>query len=328
MNIQEFIQALPKAELHLHIEGSIPWELTRAHANGALPEIPEWALPDHRFDDFLDFEAALQPGVHGVLASEENYYRVAGIVFENLVRQNVRYVEISFGAGIPPKQGLRCADVVAAIKRAAPEGLTVRVYGGFHRRDLCTVDDDLVTELFDIPDLDGIDLHGDERARNAAPFAEIFAYARERGLRTRAHAGELLGPVSIIEALDVLQVERIEHGTTAMHDEALIARLAAERITLDLCPMSNVKLRVVDSLAMHPIRRFMQQGIPVTVSTDDPAVFGCTLTDELHLLVDHLDMTRRELAELQRNAFQVADMPAAQRESILAEIDDLLSAQG
>jgi adenosine deaminase len=179
--------------------------------------------------------------------------------------------------------------------------------------------------MFDTPGLDGIDLHGDERACGPAPFAPMYAHARQRGFAVKAHAGELAGPHAIIDTLDALGVRRIEHGTTAIHDEALMTRLASEGITLDMCPSSNAKLRVVDSVATHPIRELHKRGVPVTVNTDDPTVFGCSLTGELRLLAKHLDFSPHDLAQLQRNAFWAADMPIATRAAALAEIDALVA---
>jgi adenosine deaminase len=126
------------------------------------------------------------------------------------------------------------------------------------------------------------------------------------------------------EIIDTLRLTRIEHGVTAMADEGLMSRLVAEAITLDMCPTSNLKLRVVEDITAYPIRQFHQRGIRVTVSTDNPTILGCSLTSELHLLVERFGFSLYDLAQLQINAFQAALMPAAMRAEILAELDQFL----
>jgi adenosine deaminase len=328
MQTVDFIQALPKAELHLHLEGAIDWALAQELSPEPLPDHPPWWADDFRYDDFTHFSQVMRLHYRSVLNSVENYGRAAQWLFNQLVAQNVRYVETSFGPGIALTHQLPLADVVSAIKQAAPPTLSVCVYFGLARTELYDHDHPKLQAMFATPNIDGLDLHGDETVHGPAPFAPIFAHARELGWQIKAHAGELVGPHSICEALDTLHVTRIEHGTTAMHDEALQERLTAEGITLDMCPTSNVKLRVVERIESHPIRRFLQRGIRVTVNTDDPSAFGCTLTSELHTLVERLNFTLPELAQLQVNAFNVAKMPTAKRESIINEIETLTEGLG
>jgi adenosine deaminase len=179
--------------------------------------------------------------------------------------------------------------------------------------------------LLNLPHLDGLDLHGDERAQGPAPFAALFTQARQKGLATKAHAGELAGPESMQTIIDTLHLTRIEHGLTASEDEALMARLVAEGITLDLCPSSNLKLRVVENISAYPIRQLYEQGVRVTVNTDNPTILGVTLNSELQLLVDRFGFSPADLARLQINAFQAALISPPTREAILAEIDKLFN---
>jgi adenosine deaminase len=325
MQVTEFIQALPKAELHLHLEGAVPWELARALALEPLPDTPPWWAGEFRFDDFDHFSQAIRLCFRHVLTSVENYQQAAQTIFKKLAAQNVRYVELSFSPRFALAQGLPLAGIVTAIRQVVPPGLTLGLFLGLNRGATYHLTDAVIEAVFATPGVDGLDLHGKETDQGPAPFADIFAQARQNGLMIKAHAGELLGPQSITDALDYLQVPRIQHGATAIQDEALLERLAAERITLDLCPTSNLKLRVVPHIAAHPIRHFHQRGIPVTVNTDDPTVFGCSLTDELHLLAHQLDFSPQELAQLQINAFQVAKMPADQKQAILTEINHTLN---
>ncbi len=324
MNLAKFIQALPKAEVHLHLEGALPWQMVRAYAKEPLPAEPVCWRDDFKFDDFSQFTEAIALCYRHILTSSEAYQQAARAVFQRLAAQNVRYVEISFAIGWAVIQGLSVNDVAAAIKRAAPPEMTVCVIGGFSRERPLFLTDDMAEAILNAPALDGLDLHGDETQGGPAPFTEIFLRARKIGLLTKAHAGELCGPQSIKDTLKLLKVRRIEHGTTAEDDPALLAQLAADDITLDMCPWSNVKLRVIDNFGSHPIQRFLQLGIRVTLSTDDPTIFGYSLSDELLSLVRHLHFTPPELAQLQINAFRVARIPDAEKTTILNEIDALL----
>jgi adenine deaminase len=199
----------------------------------------------------------------------------------------------------------------------------VHVFGAFSYHKADRTPTGLIDAVLTTPGLDGIDLHGDETRQTTANFVAAFNEARRRGLVTKAHAGELAGPDSIANALDLLGVRRIEHGVRAIEDGALLARLAAESVTLDLCPWSNVKLRVTSDLAAHPIRELHERGLRVTVSTDDPTVFGRSLSEEILSLVDDHSLTLADVARLQTNAFEAAYMLAADRLAILAEIDAL-----
>jgi len=321
----EFIQALPKAELHLHLEGAVPWELARARSP-ELPPTPPWWSDGFVFTDFaIDFAQAMRSCFHPVLRTAGDYAEVARLIFAGLAAQNVRYAELSFSPRYALGRGIAAADVARAIKRAAPPGLAVAVFAGLSREVPAGLDDPVVRGILAADELDGLDLHGDERRSGAAPFAAIFAAAGARGLALRAHAGELAGAASVAETLDALAVRRIEHGVTAAGDPALIERLIAEEVTLDLCPTSNVKLGVTPALEAHPIGELHRRGVRVTVSTDDPTIFGCSLAGELRALHYRLGFSLADLAQLQVNAFRVSRMPPDARVAAEREIADLLA---
>lgn len=322
MNPPDFIRRLPKAELHLHLEGALPWGVIREYVDEA-PETPEWWASDFRYTDFEQFNDAMRPGMFSVLKTVDRYHMVAQHIFRALVAQNVRCVEISFSPAHVLRQHLSVDDVAAAVKHAAPDGLAVAVFCGLDRIKPHLLEDDLVRAVFGAPTVDGIDLHGKELPLTAPPFATIFDHARQHGFRLKAHAGELAGAPSIWDALEHLKVNRIEHGTRAVEDEALVDFLVEHDITLDMCPTSNLKLRVVDDPDAHPIRTLFQRGVRVTVNTDDPTFFGCSLTDELRLLIDRFGFTLAELAEVQKNAFRASHIGDGQRAAIFAEIDTL-----
>jgi adenosine deaminase len=209
------------------------------------------------------------------------------------------------------------------MKASVPPGVVVRVFAAFSQHKSDRTSPDVIETVLSAPGLDGVSLHGDETAQRTADFADAFAEARRRGLLTKAHAGELMGPGSVVKALDLLGVARIEHGVRAIEDDALLERLATEGVTLDVCPWSNVRLRVVRDLLAHPIRRLHERGVRVTVNTDDPTVFGRTLSQEIVSLVDDLGFSPADAARLQANAFAVAAMPEAARDTALGEIEVL-----
>lgn len=235
METNEFIQALPKAELHLHLEGAVPWEMVQARVK-SWPYPPPWWAKDFRFDDFNHFARIIGQCYENTLTNVENYYLAAQGVFRNLLAQNVRYVEISFSLGHALSQNLPLAEVVAALKEAAPADVIVRVFCGVSRSRPHLLEAHLIDVVLNLPGLDGLDLHGDERVQGPAPFAHLFAEARQKGLATKAHAGELAGPDSLQAVMETLQLTRIEHGVTAIQDEGLMSRLVTEAVTLDMCP--------------------------------------------------------------------------------------------
>ncbi|MCI0712324.1 MAG: adenosine deaminase [Chloroflexi bacterium] len=325
MEMAEFIAVLPKAEMHVHIEGTIPWAVTRAHSNGDLPDVPDWIHDDFRFIDFRDFGTVIYRSLQPVLTSPQRYTDIAAAYFQSLVEQNVRYVEVSLSTSGTINRGLNIGEVVDAIYAAVPPELMVRVIAGINRMSDVPLNSHEAQIILKTPGIAGLDLHGDERIKGPESFADIFQAAGEQGYLLRAHAGELTDPDVIRASIDVLNLSRIEHGTLAQGDDALIEKFIEEDITLDMCPTSNVKLCVVDSLAAHPIGEFLRRGVRVTCSTDDPPLFNISLSDELRLLVEHQQFTPRELAQLQINAFEAAILPEETRRELIAEVEGCLA---
>ena len=322
MRTAEFIQALPKAELHLHLEGAVPWAMARAFSVNSLPERPAWYAEGFQFADFLEFRGAVRDCM-ACLVDAPAYGAAAATIFLGLRAQNVRYAEISFDVARVLEKNLEVADVVAAIKAAEPPGLITRVFAGLSQHKVERTSPKVIEAVLSAPGLNGLSLHGDETMQRVDAYVDAFAEARRRGLQTKAHAGELMGPASVSTVLDRLGVTRIEHGVRAAEDNALVERLAAEAVTLDVCPWSNVRLKVVESLARHPIGLLHERGVRLTINTDDPTVFGRTLSEELSSLVDDLGFTPIDLARFQANAFAVAAIPDDTRKAVLDEIDAL-----
>jgi adenosine deaminase len=324
--IGAFIQALPKTETHLHLEGALPYELLRDWQPERYPADPVFRRPDYRYPTFPDFENTLLNHALPWFTSAERYHAAAKAIFAKHVAQNVRYVETSFHLPVTQFIKVPGPEIVAAIRSAAPAGVEVRVFTGMLRTDIVGALRPVIDQLHTWDGLAGVDLHGFEAMRTEPGTAEVWQRLRAAGKVTKCHAGEFGGADRVREAIEELGVTRIQHGVRAIEDAAVV-RLAAERgVTFDVCPISNVRLQVVPSMRAHPIRRLLQAGIRCTVSTDDPLNFGNTVNDEYAALAAELDFTRAELARIASNGWEIADVPAAVRHDHLAGIQRLLAA--
>jgi adenosine deaminase len=321
-----FIQALPKTETHLHLEGALPYELLRGLDPVRFPEDPPFRRPSYRYPTFQEFEETLLSHAMAWFTSVERYHAAAKVIFAQHVAQNVRYVETSFHLSATTLIGVPGPEIIAAIRSAAPPGLEVRVFVGMARNDYREPLRAVIDDLGRWDELAGVDLHGFEQLPTEAWTPAVWARLRAAGKVTKCHAGEFDGAPRVREAIERLGVNRIQHGVRAGEDPAVV-RLAAEGdVTFDLCPISNVRLQVVPAIAEHPIRRLMEAGVRCTISTDDPLCFANTLTDEYLALAGELAFTRRELAQVARNGFEVALLPVPVKRKWLAEIDHLAAA--
>ncbi len=324
LSTDQFIAKLPKAETHVHLEGTVPWAWIRARSEEDLPEHPDWLADDYRFGDFTEFGELFYQGYVYVLLSPQGYGEVAQHYFQQLISNNVRYVEVSIAIDSLVRRDVSVTETIEAVQNAIPPELSVRIIGGINRRTEGDLKIAASQAILETPGIVGIDLHGDERINQPEFFSELFVEARQKGYLLRAHAGELTGPETIRKTLDALQVSRVEHGITAWGEEDLIERLIDNHITLDMCPTSNVKLRAVESWQAHPLAKFLRAGVRVTCSTDDPAIFGTTPNAELQNLVRYHQLTLAELAQIQINAFEAALLDYETRQALLAEIQALL----
>ncbi len=321
-----FIRALPKTETHLHVEGALPYELLYAMDPGSYPVTPFFHASGYRHPTFTSFEETLLSHALPWFTSAERYHEAARAIFARHVVQNVRYVETSFHLPVTGFIGVPGPEIIAAIRAAVPPGLEVRIFAGMLRSGYEGPLQAVIDDLENWDGLAGVDLHGHETMATEPWTARVWARLREAGKVTKCHAGEFDGPGRVREAIESLGVTRIQHGVRTIEDPAVVS-LARERgVTFDVCPISNVKLQVVPDLAAHPLRPLMQAGIRCTLSTDDPLVFANTLEDEYAALAAEAGFTRGELARLAQNGWEVADVSAAHRRSMLAEIDRLLRA--
>ncbi len=319
--MRDFIQALPKTETHLHIEGALPYELLTEWDAHRWPENPDFRARSYRYATFPDFERILLEHALPWFTSAERYHAAAKAIFAKHVAQNVRYVETSFHLPVTGFIKVPGPEIIAAIRAAAPAGLEVRVFTGMLRSDVGGELRPTIDQLHTWEHLAGVDLHGYEQMPTHPDTAAVWAGLRAAGKITKCHAGEFDSAARVREAIEVLGVRRISHGVRAIEDAAVV-RLAADTGTIfDVCPISNVGLRVVPTMSAHPIRLLMQAGVRCTVSTDDPLNFANSINEEYATLVRELSFTTGELAQVARNGWAAAAVPAKLRAKMIAEID-------
>lgn len=324
--LRSFIWSLPKTETHLHIEGALPYELLHAWDPAKYPPAPAFRGPDHRYPSFPDFDGVLLGHALPWFNSAERYHEAARVIFAQHVAQNVRYVETSFHLPVAGFINVPGPEIVAAIRAAVPAGLDVRIFAGMLRTDYVGPMRAVIDDLGNWDGLAGVDLHGFEQVPTEAWTAGVWARLRDAGKITKCHAGEFDGAARVREAIVELGVDRVQHGVRAIEDPDVVALAADRGVTFDVCPLSNLKLQVVPSLEAHPLRALMQAGVRCTVSTDDPLVFANQLTDEYAALANEAGFTRRELAQLASNGWEVADVTAEVRRARVADIQRLLAA--
>ncbi|WP_369201670.1 adenosine deaminase [Streptomyces sp. PU-14G] len=321
---------IPKAELHLHIEGTLEPELAFALAerNGvALPFASQDELrAAYSFQDlqsFLDLYYALMT----VLRTEDDFADLADAYLARAREQGVRHAEIFFDPQAHTARGVPLGTVVRGLARAldaAPEkhGVTTRLIMCFLRDE--SADSALRTFEDARPHLDRITAVGLDSAEVGNPpakFREVFELARAAGLKCVAHAGEEGPPAGVWEALDVLGVDRVDHGVRSLEDPGLVARLAADQVPLTVCPLSNLRLRVVDRLADHPLPAMLEAGLMVTVNSDDPSYFGGYAEDNFTAVREALGLDEETLRTLARNSFRASFLDETTREAYLKEVD-------
>lgn len=326
--MRDYIQALPKTETHLHLEGALPYELLTGWDPEQWPPDPLFRAPSYRYATFPDFERILLDHALPWFTSAERYYEAAKAIFAKHVAQNVRYVETSFHLPVTQFIKVPGPELIAAIRAAVPAGLEVRIFAGMLRSDITGELRSTIEQLPSWEGLAGIDLHGHEIMPTPPETPAIWARARAAGKITKCHAGEFDGAARVREAIEVLGVRRIQHGVRAIEDPAVVKLAADTGTTFDVCPISNVRLQVVPAMKDHPIRKLMLAGVRCTVSTDDPLCFANSVTEEYLALASELTFTRAELAQVARNGWEIADVPADTRKAMLAEIDKLSATAG
>lgn len=319
----DWFARVPKVELHLHLEGAIPlpalWALIQKY--GGDPAVPDLTALAARFQ-YRDFRHFIATWVwkNGFLREYEDFTLIAEAVARDLARQNIRYAEVFYSPPDFTRHGLTVAGITAAVRQGLARAPQVRValIADLVRDDGPERAARTLSQVLEVRDqgVIGVGLGGSEPEFPPHLFRSVFQRARGEGLHVTAHAGEAAGPASVWGALDDLGVERIGHGARAIEDPALVAELRRRQVPLELCPISNLRTGVVAALAAHPIRPLVDQGLLVTVNSDDPQLFGTSLAEELRALHQHLGFTRAELQALILNGVQASWLSDADKDAL------------
>lgn len=333
MNRLELIRALPKAELHVHIEGTFEPELMFAIAQRNKIAIPYKSVEEvkqaynfHNLQSFLDIYYA---GA-AVLIHEQDFYDLAWAYFEKCAEDRVVHTEMFFDPQTHTDRGVAFSTVINGLQKACDDakaklGISSHLIMCFLRH--LSEEAAFATLEQALPYKDqiiAVGLDSSEVGHPPSKFERVFAKAREAGFLVVAHAGEE-GPAAYVwEALDLLKVNRIDHGVRSEEDLALMQRLIAEKMPLTVCPLSNLKLCVVDDMQQHNIRRLLQQGVHVTVNSDDPSYFGGYMNDNFIAIAEALDLSNEELKQLAINSFEASFITDADKEQWINQIRALV----
>lgn len=334
---EQFIRGLPKAELHLHIEGTLEpemmFELARRNGVELRFASVEEVRAAYSFGDLQSFLDIYYEGMN-VLREERDFFDLTRAYLERAAADGVRHTEIFFDPQAHTDRGIAFETVVTGIRRALDEGQ--RDLGISSRLILCFLrhlpeEAALATLEEALPHshlLTAVGLDSSEVGHPPEDFVTVFAKAREAGLRVVAHAGEEGPPEYIRQALDLLKAERIDHGVRCEEDPELVERLIAEKVPLTVCPLSNVKLGVVDAVGRHNLRRLLSRSVRVTLNSDDPAYFGGYIGDNYIAAWRELDLSGEEIGRLARNSFEASFLDDDEKAARVREVDEYMTAGG
>ncbi len=333
-SIEEFINGIPKAELHLHIEGTFEPELMFEIAKRNGKKIKYSSVDElkkaYKFNNLQEFLDIYYAGAD-VLIEERDFYDLTWAYLSKVHTENLVHTEIFFDPQTHTDRGIAFDVVIKGIKRALEDGkeklgISYKLIMSFLRHlDEASAFRTLEQAMPYKDWIDGIGLDSSEVGNPPSKFERVFAKAREEGFLVVAHAGEE-GPAEYIwEALDLLKVNRIDHGNRSMEDLALVERLAEEQMPLTLCPLSNLELKVIQDLKDHPIIKMMDKKMLVTVNSDDPAYFGGYMNANYLGVAKALDMSKTQIAELVKNSFKASWLSDKEKKERILSVDNYLN---
>jgi adenosine deaminase len=332
--MEKLIQGIPKAELHIHIEGSLEPELMFDIAEKNSLDLPFKSVADiRRAYDFTDLQSFLDIYYQGaqVLLDEDDFYQMTWAYLQKAAAQNVRHAEIFFDPQTHTARGIKFETVIHGIHRAQMDArqhldLSSKLIMSFLRH--LSVAEALETLEKALPFKDwitAVGLDSSERGFPPEKFTPVFDLARQNGFKAVAHAGEEGPPEYIWQALKLLKVERIDHGIRCVEDADLVDYLVKRQVPLTVCPLSNVKLGVFDNMKQHNLKQMMDLGLCVTVNSDDPAYFGGYIEENLRALTEALGLDSQDIYKLSRNAFQASFLNPIEKKKLLGELDEFMS---
>ena len=323
------LASMPKAELHLHLEGAPRWSTLRhalhRHRGITLPESPPWYEPKFRFASFDQFRALFHRYIHPWLQTPVGYNELICDVVDSLLEQHIRYAEIDFYAASVERVGASLDQVLAIleaeVERANAQGSVLKIFLGINRHDGVENAAFWVQRLISAPVICGVDLHGSEVGWPADLFKAALAPVREMGKKIKSHAGEMVGPEAIRAAVEGLGVRQIGHAVSAIQDPAVVELLRDRKVVVEMCPTSNERLQYISSYQDHPIFDLDAAGVAVTVNSDDPTCFGSNLTNELSRLIVERGATLADLKRWTQNAFRYALIEEETLTPILSDLN-------
>lgn len=327
--MKDKLQQLPKVELHFHLEGAIPlpalWRLIEKY--DAVVEAGSLTQLEQQFQ-YQDFPHFIETWLwkNTFLREYEDFTFIASQVAKDLVAQNIVYVEAFYSPGDFVRQGLQPQPLTAAIRKGLDvyaDKVTVNLVADLIRDFGPEQGMDWLNQIDEVKDLGvvGIGIGGSEHQFPPEPYEAVFQQARELGFRTSAHAGEAAGAESIWGAIRSLRVDRIGHGTRAIDDPSLLNYLKEKQIPIEACPISNMRTGVVGDIAQHPIRQFYDQGLLVSVNTDDPKMFNTSLVEEYSLLMEKLGFSLADIVRLIENGIQSAWCEEQRKLELIAALE-------
>jgi adenosine deaminase len=332
MTINQFIQLLPKAELHLHIEGTFEPELMFAIARRNGIQFPYSTVDEvkkaYQFANLQEFLDIYYAGAQ-VLLYEQDFYDLTISYFERMHQQGVVHAEIFFDPQTHTDRGIPFSTVVKGITSAMDDARTkYGISSGLILSILRHLSEESALKTFEqarpyLTYFIGIGLDSSEMGHPPLKFRRVFEKARAEGLKTLAHAGEEGPPAYIREALFDLGVDRLDHGNRSVEDDELVQELVKRQVALTLCPLSNLRLQVVKDLRDHPLNYMLQKGMLVTVNSDDPAYFGGYLNENYEAIAQALNLGADELRQLAINSFTASFLPEDEKQRHISAILDL-----
>ena len=328
--MKAFIENLPKAELHLHIEGTFEPELMFEIAKRNEIEIPYKSVEEIRkaynFSCLQDFLDIYYQGA-SVLITERDFYDLTYSYLKKCAEQQVRHTEIMFDPQTHTHRGVKFSTVINGISKAcddAQKNLNVSSILIMSYLRHLSEEDAFKTLEQSLPfkkKIKAVGLDSSEKGNPPSKFKKVFEASVKEGYTPLAHAGEE-GPAAYVwEALDILKIKRIDHGNNSLEDEALINEIINRDLALTVCPLSNIALKVVDDLKQHPLKKMMDLGLKVTVNSDDPAYFGGQVNQNFIEIQKALNLTKSDLYILAKNSFKYALISEAQKETYLKELE-------
>lgn len=328
--LHDFIRGIPKAELHLHIEGTfepeLMFEIARRNNRKIKFKSVEEIRAAYNFSNLQDFLDIYYEGA-GVLIEEQDFYDLTWAYLEKAHSQNVAHAEIFFDPQTHTDRGIKFGTVIKGIDRALKDAqknlnMSTRLIMCFLRHldeeaAMKTLDESLEYRGM----ITAVGLDSSEMGHPPSKFRKVYEQARKEGFLAVAHAGEE-GPAEYIwEALDLLKVSRIDHGDSCLDDEKLVTELVKRRIPLTVCPLSNLKLRVVKEMTSHPLKKMLDKGLIVTVNSDDPAYFGGYINENYIAVADALELTKEDIVTLAKNSFAASFITEEIKQSMLEKFD-------